>query len=87
MVSWNPPTSNSWEINFYVAVRKTFSLAAAVCSNAEGHLHFAWTKSLPPCGPLVGKARAVCCSEGSFLQRDCVIFEGDSKSVIDGKPG
>ncbi|KAB1213459.1 Coatomer subunit delta [Morella rubra] len=53
--------------------------------NSNGQLLFAWTKSLPPNSPLVDEARAAlfAVQEASFLSQDHVIFEGDSKTVID----
>lgn len=37
---WHSPPVNSWKINFDVAIRKTFSLAATVCRDSEGHVLF-----------------------------------------------
>lgn len=82
---WRPPPDNVWKINFDVAVRNSYSFVAAVCRNIEGTILFAWIKSLPPSQPLVGKARATlfAVQEVCFLQFENIIFEGDSKTVID----
>ncbi|KAB1205151.1 hypothetical protein CJ030_MR7G016795 [Morella rubra] len=56
-----------------------------VCRNAHGLVLFSWSKRLPPCGSLVGEARAALFAvrEASFLSNGSFIFEGDSKLVID----
>lgn len=56
-VVWSPPPVNTWKINFDVVIQSSCAFVAAVCRNAERIVLFAWTKSFPPCGPFVGKAR------------------------------
>lgn len=74
---------DSWKLNFDVAIRKSFAFAAVVCRNSEGHILFARTKRLPPCGPLVGEARAAlfAAQEAFLLPFLPMILEGDSLLV------
>lgn len=68
-----------------MAIRTSFSFAAAVCRDEKGHILFVFSKRFPPSSPLVGEARAalMAAQEAFHLPSSRVLLEGDSLFVIE----
>jgi hypothetical protein len=77
---WSPPPEGTFKVNFHTAIRKQFSVQAAVCRDSKGHITKALSQISPPCDANYGEALASQLAVSLGLKT--FSLEGDSVVVI-----
>jgi hypothetical protein len=85
IASWNPPPIGFIKINFDVAVRPNYMVAAAIISDHDGSLLWATAKKIPLMDINAGEAQAALLAVETatrFYPSSSLILEGDSLITI-----
>jgi hypothetical protein len=81
---WSPPPEGTFKVNFDTAIRKQFSVQAAVCRDSKGQITKALSQISPPCDANYGEALAaqLAASLAVSLGLKTFSLEGDSAVII-----
>jgi hypothetical protein len=81
---WSPPPEGTFKVNFDTAIRKQFSVQAAVCRDSKGHITKALSQISPPCDANYGEALTAQLTASLAVSLGLKTFslEGDSAVVI-----
>jgi hypothetical protein len=84
LVDWDPLSLGSFKVNFDVAIRPTFAVAAAVLQDHSEKFLAVNTLKLPPIDALMGEAHAALLASKLAVSMGCspLIIEGDSLLTI-----
>ena len=77
---WSPSPAGSFKVNFDTAIRKQFSVQAAVYRDSKGHIIKALSQISPPCDANYGEALAA--QLAVSLDLKTFSLEGDSSVII-----